>query len=94
MNKREYFLIGFPNVHHSLKCEKLLKQEGLNPRFYPLPPEITADCNFGLELKPGEFERALKLIRKKDINSGEVYHIKENKGEKSINKITEENMPT
>ncbi len=87
MQKREYILIGFPNVHHSLKCEKLLKKEGLQPRFCPLPPEITADCNFGLEMKPEEFERALELIAEKDINRGEVYHIEEKGGEKYIDKI-------
>lgn len=90
MQKREYILIGFPGVHHSLKCEKILKNEGLSPRFYPLPPEITADCNFGLELKPEEFEISLQLMEERDIERGDIFHIKENGGEKIIDKIEEE----
>ena len=91
MKKREYILINFPGVHQSLKCEKILKEEGLNPRFYPLPPEITSDCNFGLELKPKELEKSLELMEKRNINRGEIYHIKETGENKFIEKIDEEN---
>lgn len=86
-DKKEYFLIVFPSVHYSMRAEKCLKKFNLNPIFNPIPPEITSDCNFGLEIKEKNITQCREILQENDINTEGIFHITEKEGNREIKEL-------
>lgn len=87
MKDEKYGLIAFSATTDSLKAEKLLKQAGYSISFRPLPPVITADCGFGLEIPLAKLEEIRKFIASSPVQTAGFYHIIIKDGEKIITSL-------
>lgn len=87
MKDEKYGLIVFPGTTESLKAEKLLKQEGYSVSFRPLPPVITADCGFGLEIPLEKIREIREFIEQSPVQTAGFYHIIIKDGEKIITSL-------
>lgn len=61
-----YHVIVFKSVHHALRAEKLLKEEGIPNKLIPVPRHISSDCGVCLRFTSGLRERI------EDILTGKV----------------------
>jgi len=87
VNDEKYGLIAFPSTTDSLKAEKLLKGAGYSVSFRPLPPIITADCGFGLEIPLAKTQEIRKFIAESPVQTAGFYHIIIRDGEKIITSL-------
>ncbi len=87
MKDEKFGLIAFPGTTESLQAEKLLKQEGYPVSFRPLPPVITADCGFGLEIPLEKTQEIREFIERSPVQTAGFYHIIIEDGEKIITSL-------
>jgi hypothetical protein len=53
----EFFVAVFRSVHHALRAEKILKENGIPHKLIPVPRHISSDCGVCLRFPAGERER-------------------------------------
>ncbi len=52
----------FPNVNHTLKAEKILKEKGIPYKLIPVPKHISSDCGVCIRVKGEDVNRAKALL--------------------------------
>ncbi|MCK5547515.1 MAG: DUF3343 domain-containing protein [Thermoplasmata archaeon] len=63
----ERLIITFPSTHAALEAERSAKSAEISVRMIPLPREISADCNMGMEAPIEEMHSLKALLEGKGI---------------------------
>ncbi|MBU2054724.1 MAG: DUF3343 domain-containing protein [Proteobacteria bacterium] len=50
MEQQKYIVFLFPSVSHTLKAEKILKEQGIAHKLIPVPRHIGSDCGVCLRV--------------------------------------------
>jgi hypothetical protein len=45
----ERLIVTFPSTYHALRAERVAKEAGVSVKMVPVPRQISADCNMGME---------------------------------------------
>lgn len=53
-DQRENFVFILPSIHHVLRGEKALQQQGIRFDLIPVPKEVNPDCGMAIESAPAE----------------------------------------
>lgn len=64
----KYIIFAFDSTHAAILSEKVLKENNLNGRLIPLPPEVSAGC--GLSLRIDEKDRDIVSEKLSENNVG------------------------
>ena len=47
---KECYIVTFPSTHLALRAERAAQEAGIPVRMIPVPRQISADCNMGMEI--------------------------------------------
>lgn len=62
------WVITFLSVTHALRAETLLKNEKINVRLIPIPPELSGPCEgLAAQLHEEDLDQAVKFLEEKGI---------------------------
>ena len=62
-NRKDYAVILVYNIHHALKGEQVLKEEGIPCKLIPTPRRISSDCGVCLRIDGASIPEAKRRIR-------------------------------
>ena len=83
----EFYLLTFKNTHDAIGCEKVLKENNLEPVVMPTPTYITKSCGLSIKISTVLSDEIKKLYLDKKINVKNIFIYKGK--ELSIVKIDE-----
>jgi len=61
------FIVTFPSTHAALQAERAALKAGIEVRMIPVPREISADCNMGIETSMEQENALMKIFAAGDI---------------------------
>lgn len=69
-----FILLAAESTNQVIKSEALLKDCGIPCRVIPLPSEIKASCGLSIKLDESVLEKALEILKSKDLHM-EIYSV-------------------
>lgn len=78
MITENFMLLAADSTSQVIQSEVLLKEGDVQCRVIPLPSEIKASCGLSIKIQEEELEKALVILKAKDIHM-EIYQV-EKKG--------------
>lgn len=68
------YLFTFRSVTYAQKGERILRRSGIDCIVRRTPKALTnKECGYSLQLRPGDFARALELLQSEQVQFGKVY---------------------
>jgi len=67
MEAPPYAVFLFPSVSHTLKAEKILKEQGIVHKLIPVPRHLSSDCGVCLRVLAEQQERVRKSLQDRVI---------------------------
>ncbi len=62
----EYAVILTHSTSHTIRVEKILKEEGLVTKMVPVPRHVSSDCGSCVKIKVEDKERALQILKERN----------------------------
>ena len=69
----EVCIFTFASTHLALRAESLAEDEGLPVRMIPVPRELSADCNMGMETSLENESAAEELLEQHNVDHDSVH---------------------
>lgn len=83
----EYYFITFESTNHALEAEDYLKSNNYSIVVIPTPREVTQSCGLSIKFNSECLDQIKDYIKNGSLNSKGIYHLKKEKGTRSIERI-------
>ena len=63
----EYAVILTHSTSHTIRVEKILKEEGLEIKMMPVPRHVSSDCGSCVKIRAEDRDRVLEILERRNV---------------------------